>query len=86
MTGVTLRLAGLLAGIVLAGCSGSDQTTGKAGEAEGSGVADKTGAAAGESVFDPMLETIDKAKQVEQLSEDRVRQLNQQLEEAEGSK
>jgi len=36
-----------------------------------------------ETVFDPMLETLDRAKRVEQFSKDRMQQLDQQLEEDE---
>jgi hypothetical protein len=38
-----------------------------------------TDATTRESAFDPMVETIDKAKSVEELSEDRIREIDKEV-------
>jgi len=56
---------------LLAGCGGGDSTAIKQ---------NKSDAATTESVFDPMVQAIDKAKTVEDLSADRTRELDKELE------
>ena len=56
---------------LLAGCGGGESTATKQ---------NKSDAATTESVFDPMVETIDKAKAVEDLSADRTEKLDKELE------
>jgi len=55
---------------VAGGCGGGDRSAGeKKQPAEGT--------------FDPLVQSIDRAKQVEQITKDRVRQLNERIEDAE---
>ena len=56
---------------LLAGCGGGESTATKQNKSE---------TAATESVFDPMVQAIDKAKTVEDLSADRTRELDKELE------
>ncbi len=65
-------LFGLLPVLIsLAGCGGGESTATKQ---------DETNPAATESVFDPMVGTIDTAKAVEDLSADRTEKLDKELE------
>ena len=65
-------LFGLLPVLIsLAGCGGGESTATKQ---------DETNPAATESVFDPMVGTIDTAKAVEELSTNRTDDLNKEIE------
>lgn len=66
----------LLLGAVAAGCSGGD--TGQAPAARSA-----EPEAPAETVFDPMVKTMDRAKSVDALSAGRMDELNKQLEESE---
>ena len=61
----------ILMSVWTAGCGGSESTPTRQNKSE---------TAASESVFDPMVQTIDKAKSVEDLSADRTRELDKELE------
>ena len=56
---------------LLVGCGGGESTATKQHKSE---------SATAESVFDPMVQAIDKAKTVEDLSADRTRELDKELE------
>ena len=64
------RLA-LLAALLLAACGGSGEDTPEPYEDR-------------ETVFDPMTDTIDRAKAVEEMTDERKKELDAALEEAEG--
>jgi hypothetical protein len=66
----------LILGVVAAGCSGGDS-----GQEPAAAIAEPEAPA--ETVFDPMVGTIDRAKSVDGLAADRMDELNQQLEESE---
>ena len=60
----------VLAAALMVSCGSSDRPASEAAEPE-------------EGVFDPMVDTLDRAKRVEQFSKDRKQQLDQQLQESE---
>lgn len=62
------KVAVLIAAVVCAACSDSEPAA----------------PAEQETVFDPMVETLERAEQVEELQRSRMDTLNEQLEQAEG--
>lgn len=69
-----------IVGALLAGCSSGDSGQGL-NEAAQAPATDEQAPA--ETVFDPMVGTIDRAKSVDAVSADRMKELNKQLGEAE---
>ncbi len=66
----------LILGVVAAGCSGGDS-----GQEPAAAIAEPQAPA--ETVFDPLVQTMDRAKSVDALSAERMGELNKQLEESE---
>lgn len=68
MKRIALQIFCVLIFVFLAGCGSSDQPASQTEKSE-------------KTVFDPMVDAMDRAKRIEQLSKDRKQQLDQQLEE-----
>lgn len=70
----------LIIGVSLTGCSNGDSDQGSKAAARDSAADAQVPA---ETVFDPMVGTIDRAKSVDAVATDRVSELNKQLDESE---
>jgi len=67
-------------GLLVAGCSSGDSDQDPKAAA---GIPAADAEAPAETVFDPMVETIDRAKSVDALATDRMNELNKQLDASE---